>query len=205
MRESILATALLAGVLTGGTSVAHAQEKAKQPLFQATSADLAFTYTTQMSAVIPGSANNFWMQGGGLNGAVTFLRGFGLATDISGVYKSRIAPGVGLGLISYMAGPRYTRALPLGGSKHQVRIFGEVLAGGVKGFDSIFPTASGISDTATAFAGQAGGGIDIAISKRFAIRAVEADYIRTKLPNNGSNAEDNLRLSFGITFHTGTH
>ena len=39
MRESILAAALLAGVLTVGTSVARAQDKAKQPLFQATSAD----------------------------------------------------------------------------------------------------------------------------------------------------------------------
>ena len=73
--------------------MAHAQEKAKRPLFQATSADLMFTYTTQMSSVIPGGGNNFWMQGGGLNGSVTFLHGFGLATDITGLYKSRIAPG----------------------------------------------------------------------------------------------------------------
>jgi hypothetical protein len=34
---------------------------------------------------------------------------------------------------------------------------------------------------------------------------LEADYVRTWLPNNGSNSQNDLRLSFGIAYHIGKH
>ena len=73
----------------------------------------------------------------------------------------------------------------------------------MKGFDSVFPVSTGISHSATAFSWQVGGGLDIAIWKHFAIRAVEADFVRSNLPNNGTDRENHLRLAFGVTYHTG--
>jgi opacity protein-like surface antigen len=200
MRKTFLASVLLAGFLAAGGRMACGQESQHTPRFQLTSADLAVTYSTQEASVISGGS--FWMQGVGVNGALTFYRGFGLATNLTGDYASQIAPNVSLGTFTYLAGPRYTHNLR-SSSKHETRIFGEALAGGVKGFDSVFPTSSGISKSATAFAWQVGGGVDIAISKHFAIRAVEADFVRTNLPNNGTDREDHLRLGFGVTYHTG--
>lgn len=202
MRNTILAGVILAGVLTVGRPMARAQEQAQPSLFQVSSADLAVTYTTQHSTVTPSGAGSFWMQGAGLDGAFTFFRGLGLAASLTGEHASRIAPGVNLNLLTFTTGPRYTYFLHAG-SKHEARLFGEIMAGGVKGFGSVFPVSTGVSSSASAFAWQAGGGIDIAISKHFAIRAVQADYVRTKLPNAGSNAQDNLRLSVGLTYHTG--
>jgi opacity protein-like surface antigen len=200
MRKTFLAGALLLGFVVAGGRMACAQEAQHSPRFQLTSSDLAVTYTTQEASVISGG--NFWMQGAGVDGAITFYRGFGLATSLTGDYASQIAPNVSLGTFTYMAGPRYTYNLHTS-SKHEIRIFGEALAGGVKGFDSVFPASSGISKSATAFAWQVGGGVDIAISKHFAIRAVEADFVRTNLPNSGTDREDHLRLALGVTYHTG--
>ncbi len=88
------------------------------------------------------------------------------------------------------------------GSKHESRVFIEALAGGVRAYDSLFPTSRGVTNKASAFSWQVGGGWDIAITKHFAIRAFEADYVRSYVPNNGSNTQDHLRLAVGVTYHS---
>jgi opacity protein-like surface antigen len=204
MRKTFLVAALLVAVLTAAGPVARAQEQARPaPRFQWSSTDLAITYTTEQSKVIPSGAS-FWLQGASANAAITFFHGFGLAMNLTGDYASRIAPGVSLGKIAYMAGPRYTSILHTG-SKHEIRLFGEGLAGAVRGFDSVFPVPSGITDRASAFSMQVGGGLDIAISKHFALRAIEADWVRTLLPNDTTNTQDHLRLAIGIAYHAGKH
>jgi opacity protein-like surface antigen len=201
MRKSFLAGALLVGVLTVKVPRARAQEQQPStPRFQVTSTDLAITYTTEKAKVITPGGGNFWLQGASVNAAVTFFHGFGVATNLTADYVSRIAPGVSLGKIAFMAGPRYTLHM---GSKHERRFFAEGLAGGVRGFDSVFPTASGFSDRASAFSMQVGGGMDVALSKHFALRAFEADWVRTLLPNNGANTQDQLRLAIGLSYHMG--
>jgi hypothetical protein len=45
---------------------------------------------------------------------------------------------------------------------------------------------------------QAGGGIDFRVSRHLDVRAVQADYVRTQLPNSLSNAQNSLRLGVGI-------
>jgi hypothetical protein len=125
-----------------------------------------------------------------------------VAANLTGDRASNIAPGVSLGLMSIMAGPRYTiRA----GSKHERRVFGEALLGGVHGFDSVFPVSTTVFSNANSFSMQVGGGWDVAISKHFAFRALEADYVRTSLPNNGANTQNSLRLAFGMTYHITRH
>jgi hypothetical protein len=50
---------------------------------------------------------------------------------------------------------------------------------------------------------DAGGGVNILFSERFGVRLLEADYVRTALPNNGSNVQNDLRVSFGVTYRLG--
>ena len=203
MRKSLLAGVLLVGIFALDGVVACAQElPAKPPRFQWTATDMAATFSMEGSQVTPAGGNgNFWLQGGSLDLGITFLHRFGWATNLSGGHASNLAPGVGLSVADLMMGPRYTvRLAPK--SKHESRLFVEALAGGARGFDSVFPKPTGLDDKAASFAWQAGGGLDISISKHLALRAIEAEYVRSYLPNNGSNVQDHIRLSVGITYHS---
>jgi peptidoglycan-associated lipoprotein len=102
---------------------------------------------------------------------------------------------VNLGKISYLAGPRYTIA-----RTSRVRIFAEGLFGGAHGFDSFFPSSGGLVPTANSFAMQFGGGMDVALRDGFGIRAIELDYVRTGLPNNDANSQNDLRIAFGVSY-----
>ena len=74
--------------------------------------------------------------------------------------------------------------------------------GAVHGSDAPFPNSSGSTSTsATALAVLVGGGLDISLSRRVAIRAIQADYGLTHLPNNANNGENLLRISAGLVFH----
>jgi hypothetical protein len=187
MRTTVLASVLLVGVFAVGAPLASAQDqKHWLPQFEWSSTDLAITYTTEKSNVIPAGGGSFWLQGGSTDGAFTFFHGFGLAVNITGDYATRIAPGVNLSEITFLGGPRYTKRLR---SKHESRIFAEALGGAVKGFDGVFPFAAGVNNHASSFALQLGGGLDISLTKHFALRAIEADYVRTYLPNNTNNRQ----------------
>jgi peptidoglycan-associated lipoprotein len=202
MRTTSLAIALLAGIVALGGTIARAQDKTPSPSqSQGTSTDLAATYSTEQGQVTPSGAGSFWMQGASLDGAITFHRGFGFAANLTGLHTSHIAPGLGLNEIDAMAGPRYTFHFN-SKSKHETRIFGEALLGGARGMTSVFPKSTGLSTHASSFAYQVGGGLDISITKHIAIRAVEADYVRSYLPNNGGNTQGRIRLGFGVTYHS---
>lgn len=202
MRKAFLASAILVGVLTAGGPRAGAQEpQHRAPRFQWSSTDLAITYATEQTNVTPGTGK-FWLQGGGADAAVTFSRGIGVAMSVTGGYASNFAPGVSLAEVAVLVGPRYTLRVP---ALHKSRVFVEALAGGVRGFNGVFPEPTGLATQATSFAMQVGGGWDIGISKHLAIRAIEADYVRTYLPNNGTNTQDHLRLAFGVTYHIQRH
>ncbi len=199
MRTTFLASALLIGILTLGGPMACGQEQKTAPRLQVASTDMAMTYTTEEAKVTPGTGGDFWLQGGSIDAGITFFRGFGLATNLTIDHASKIAPGLKLSETNFMAGPRYTYRV---GSKHESRVFIEALAGGVRAYDSLFPTSRGVTNKASAFSWQVGGGWDIAITKHFAIRAFEADYVRSYVPNNGSNTQDHLRLAVGVTYHS---
>jgi peptidoglycan-associated lipoprotein len=213
MRSFSFAVTLLLAAFTVGAPMAYAQDQQPKPSQAAPPSpaahvsgvfsDLAVTYTTERSNVVPGGGQ-FWLQGGSIDGALTFVHGFGLALNTTGDFNSRIAPGVGLVDLSAMAGPRYTRRLGIG-AKHETWVFGEALAGVVRAEGSAFPKTTGFDTRASSFTYQAGGGVDIAISKRLAIRAIEADYVVSQLPNNANNRQTHLRLAFGICLRSAKH
>ncbi|HEY6292940.1 MAG TPA: hypothetical protein VI455_15425 [Terriglobia bacterium] len=56
-----------------------------------------------------------------------------------------------------------------------------------------------------AFTIAIGGGVDVKVSRIFWLRPIQADYVHAFFPNAFPNAaENNLQLSFGITFRFGS-
>ncbi len=201
MSRMILGSALLMGALTLTLS-AQAQQGYRPAV------DLAVTYTLERAKIVPSSCGCFWLQGGSVDAGVPLFHGLSVAANLTGERSSDIGPGVDLSKLAFMAGPRYTldtqrwteRWL---GSKHATSIFGEGLFGSAHGFDSVFPTSSGLKDSANSFSLQLGGGINIGLARRFGLRALELDYVRTSFPNNGSNTQNDFRIAFGVSYHLG--
>jgi hypothetical protein len=162
--------------------------------------DVAVTYSAQRGTVLGGG--DFWAQGGSAEVAATFYHGLGMAMNIAGTHTSNISPsGVALTTVTSTFGPRYTWSHPL----HQKSVkgfslFGQTLIGVAQGLDSVFPSPAGAQSDAQDFALQAGGGVDLLLSRHFAVRALQADWVRTQFPNGASNVQNNLRLGAGIVF-----
>jgi hypothetical protein len=167
--------------------------------------DLAVTYTAQYSNLV--SDPTFWHQGGSIELSTQTYRGFGAAANIAGTQIGNAAnSGVGLSMVTATFGPRYTWYRPIGSArKKSVAIFGQGLIGEAHGFNSYFPTAAGSLTDYNSFALQVGGGVDIGLSRHFAVRAVQADWIRTQFPNSTTNIQNTLRIGAGVVLRFPQH
>jgi outer membrane immunogenic protein len=164
-------------------------------------ADIAVEYSYMRANATPGQCGCFSLNGGSVEAALHVFRNFSVVADITGEHAGTTSvPDQSLSLLSYVGGPRFS--YPLRRSQRtSVTPFVQGLVGAVRGFDAPFPNGSGtLSSSATALAVLAGGGVDIAVSRRFALRAVEADYGLNHLPNNANNSEHLLRVSTGVVF-----
>ncbi len=156
--------------------------------------DVAFTYDTVLANVTTG--NEFWMQGGSAQAEARLWRRLYGVADVAGLHASNVnGSGIGLDLITATFGPRYTWS-----PHRRVVLFGQVLAGEVHGFNSIFPSSSGTNSTGNSFALQIGGGINLPLTYHFLVRAFDADWLRTQLPNATTNVQNNLRLGIGMVY-----
>jgi hypothetical protein len=59
---------------------------------------------------------------------------------------------------------------------------------------------AGVGDASYGFAARVGGGIDVPVSSRFAIRAIQIDYFPTTFANATNDHQNNLMISAGIVF-----
>ena len=156
--------------------------------------EVAFDYSYLRANGSPGQCGCFFMNGGSAEVAFHTYRRFSAVAGITGERTSSVNGGPqGLSLISYAVGPRFTYPV-----HHLYAPFAQALFGGVHGFDSYFPVASGSTGAANSFAMQTGGGLDLRVKPYLAIRAVQADYFLMHLPNGVNNRQNTLRLSAGI-------
>jgi hypothetical protein len=157
--------------------------------------DIALTYAAQRSNLTTG--NVFWMQGGTFELSANVSHGFGLAMNIAGSEASNIlGTGIDLNLLTTTFGPRYTWNKRSG----KFAVFGQGLIGESHGWNSLFPATGGATTDFNSFALQVGGGVDVRLSRHFAIRAIQADWLRTQFPNATTNVQNNLRLGAGVVF-----
>ncbi|WP_420238541.1 hypothetical protein ACOBR2_02745 [Telmatobacter bradus] len=143
--------------------------------------------------------DDFWMQGGSVQLQGDFWKGFSVVADVAGGHKGNMSgSGVGIDLLTTVFGPRYTCRLP----HRSIEIYGQGLVGEANGFHSVFTTSSGANSSAYSMALNLGGGVNVPLkNSRFAVRALEASWVRTQLPNAGDNMQNHLRLGAGAILH----
>lgn len=159
--------------------------------------DVAFLYNPLLTNVV--NANRFTMQGGTLQVEGRFYRGWGAVADVSLLHTASSGNGgAGLDLVTSTFGPRYTWGLSHG----RFLLYGQGTIGEANGLNSVFPVLPAAVATANSIAFQAGGGISIALRRHLLLRAVDAEWLRTELPNSTTNVQNSLRIGAGIAFRT---
>jgi outer membrane immunogenic protein len=205
MRTPICRRVLFAALLVTAISSPWANAQ-NEPKARSAYTDLAITYSTEHAQLAPGTCGCFWLQGGGADAALTLWKGFGIAASVTGGVVSNYAPGVDFSEVSYLGGLRYTYTLrtraPGVLRRPRLQVFGDGLFGSAHAFSGAFPSGTVTNVTANSFALQTGGGINLFFSKRFAVRLLQVDYARTQLPNGYDNTQNDLRLGFGLAYHT---
>jgi peptidoglycan-associated lipoprotein len=160
--------------------------------------DVGVTYIAQRSLQV-NTEQNFWLQGGSIELGADVWKGWGVAADVTGGHTDSVGTGgVPLSLVTATFGPRY-RWKPAG----KISLYGQALVGEANGFDSVFPSPGGVQSSTNSLALQIGGGVDYRISGRIAIRALDAGWLRTQLPNSVDNVQNTLRLGAGMVVRFG--
>ena len=142
-------------------------------------------------------------------GGTTFTTTFGALNTNAGFIPAGTYSANGT-LKTYLFGPMVKARF------HKFEPFGEVLFG-VAHVDAYANLSKVIAATPTAtlhvqgnqnpFTLAAGGGVDLPVGKRFAIRIAEVDYVLTRLTNvlTSTNNQNNFRYIAGVQFRFGGH
>jgi peptidoglycan-associated lipoprotein len=200
MRIGIKVTLFLLSVMAALSSAqlaANAQPAAPAPQFPA---EIAFDYSFLRSNAPPGGCGCFNLNGGSATFAWLLHQGrFALVGDATLAQASSIsADNLNLTLGSYTAGIRYRPRL----NRSSLQPFGQVLIGVAHtGGSLVHGPASSVSNAGASFASNIGGGVDLRLTPRIAIRLAEADYLLTTFKNGDNDHQNNLRLSAGLVFH----
>lgn len=184
--RNMLGSVLLVGAMMATPLIAQQAQVASH-------LEIAATFAAARSNAAGGSS--FWLQGGSVQMHAQFWHGLGVVADVAGLHQGNIqSSGVGLDLVTATFGPRYTWT-PLHG---RYSIYGQSLAGVVNGLNSVFPNSLGAETSAAGIAVQVGGGVNAKLTPRVSLRVIEADWLRTDLPNSTTSAQNNLRLGAGV-------
>jgi opacity protein-like surface antigen len=119
-----------------------------------------------------------------------FTHYFGVTGDFSGAYGTPTILGFGVNtkVHTYMFGPvvRLTNA-------SKFTPFAHVLFGG----GHISGEVAGVSASDNGFTWAGGGGLDVNLNSRVAVRAAQADFLQTRF---GGDSQNNFRYSAGVVF-----
>lgn len=158
---------------------------------------LSVNYTAMISNAPPGTCGCFLLNGGSSEGLFYLWKNVAAVAQVTGSRADRVPQSQqGLNLITYMAGPRYSFSVA-----KRLTIYGQVVVGGVHGFNSYFP-GSDVQSTGAANspAFAPGGGLELGVKDWLSVRAVEAEFLVTHLPNDVNDYQHNLRISSGVVF-----
>ena len=160
--------------------------------------EISVQYNFLNSNAPPGDCRCFHFNGGSAGFAWPLGSGkFALAADVSASHAGAISTAdTDLTLTTFLAGARYNQRL----GRSPFRLYGRVLAGGAHASGSLVSSNSTASNASTVFAGMAGGGVDLHISRHILIQLAEADYLPTTFNNGTNNHQNNLRVGTGLAF-----
>jgi outer membrane immunogenic protein len=188
MRSILLITALM--LAAASSAMAQAQESYN--------GDVAATYHLVRANAGPGQCGCFGLNGGGISGSWNFRGPWSLVTEFSSEYTgSGPTAGSSLTLTSILAGGRYYLPQPWLHGNHKPLPFAQVLVGAAHAGGGV----GGIGDASYGFATRMGGGIDVRLNSRFAVRVLQIDYDLTRIANATNDHQNNLLVGAGIVFH----
>ena len=193
---------LISAVLSGVSTMVIAQAVPAGPDLGPTVSSMSpiavsMNYSATISNSPPGTCGCFLLNGGSSEGMFHLWRGVAAVAQVAGNHSRTIPNSIeGLSLITNMGGPRYSFLVA-----HRLTGYGQFLAGGVHGFDGYFPP----NDTSPIGMGDSlaiapGGGFEVGLRSWISWRAVEAEYLMTRLPNSTDGHQHNLRISSGVVF-----
>ena len=121
---------------------------------------------------------------------------FGVVADFSGHYGNEVDGVIRINedAHSFLFGPRFSLR------KKRVTPFGYALFGATRFHESATIAGQFLSDSDTGFSSALGGGLDVKVNDRVAVRAFQLDYFR---PNFFGEAHNRGRLAFGVVLRLG--
>ena len=172
-----MAAAVLVCLLTVAAWPSAAQEMPRVQVFG------GYSYTRYDTPSF-GFANPAGLNGYTFSPAFNIVRGFGVVAELSGQY------GKNLDLRDVAVGPQFLYSIG------KTMFIGHLLVGDAR---SLVQAGGPQEDTARAII--VGGGMDYALSDRFALRVFQVDYLHTTLFNT---TQRNLRFSTGLVYRWGS-
>jgi outer membrane immunogenic protein len=162
------------------------------------SGDAAAAYHWVRSNAGPGQCGCFGLNGGGVSGSWNIRGPWSAVVDFSAEYAgSAPAAGSSLTLTSYLAGARYQIPQPWLKGAHKPQPFAQILLGAGHAGGGV----AGVGDASFGFATRIGGGIDVPLNRRFALRVIQIDYYLTTFSNATNDHQNNLLIGAGFVFH----
>ena len=155
---------------------------------------LEFAVSYQSMLANPVGGNTFWFQGGSAQLHGQFWHGLGTVADVAGLHAGNIGTNVNADLVTATFGPRYSWQIP----RKRCTVYGQALVGEAFGLNSVFPGASSATETANSLAIVLGGGVNYSLRPRLSLRILDANWVRTQLPNATTNVQNNLRIGAGL-------
>ena len=192
MRSILLAAAVLLSGLLGGASVTVAQESYN--------GDAAATYHWVHTNAGPGQCGCFGLNGASISGSWNVHGPWSAVVDAGSEFTSNASStGNSLTLTSFLGGARFQLPEPWLRRirRHKPQPFAQVLVGVAHAGGG----EAGVGDASYGFAARLGGGVDVPLNSRFALRAIQIDYYPTTFANATNDHQNNLMVSAGIVFH----
>jgi outer membrane immunogenic protein len=158
-----LSALLLAVFLIEAVPVGHAQAvpfKFGPTVSKSHPIALSVGYSAMISNSPPGECGCFLLNGSS-EALFHVWKNLAVVVQLTGHHTGNVPQSQqGLGLVTYMAGPRYSFLM-----RGRVNVYGRFLAGGIHGFDAYFPGDDAQPNcSANSLALSTGGGVEIGLS-----------------------------------------
>ncbi len=165
--------------------------------------EVAFGYTYVRARTVVAAGCCFNMNGGSVSAAVGVNQWLSLVGEFGGYYTGDVRSSRdSLSVFPFIFGPRFSYRRSQRVTPFVQGLFGGGHAGGTL-YTRTFREGSAPPSARNAFAMALGGGLDVNLSRHFAIRAFQADWFFTQFPNGATNHQHNMRLSAGVVVRFG--
>lgn len=197
MRTTLANTLARIAVIACAAAVsAPVQAQDKTPQWE-----LAAGYHYFRANIVP-SCGCFNAHGGSASFAVNVNHWFGIAAEFGAVRAGDVqSSGRDLTIFTYQAGPRFSIRRSERATPYFHALFGGGRASGSL-YDVPLPGRTGTGPDSS-WALTLGGGLDVKVRERVALRLVQVDWVHTRFHNGANNQQHNLRVTAGVVFRFG--